>query len=193
MALQDLLAALEREAEQRISAEQAEAAAAAAALTRDAEALRVARRDDALARERSRLETTAARDVALATREAEHAVLTAREALVERVLGLVREGLAREALSPAEVAALARLAERALDHAGDRPALVRTTSALRQAVADRCAARGVPVEVDAALHAGSQVGTADGRVLIDASLPGRLVAREAEARIHIVASLEPPA
>ncbi len=193
MALQDLLAALEREAEQRIAAEQAEAAAAAATLLRDAEARRVARREELLARERTRLETAAAREVALATRDAEHAVLTAREALVERVLALVREGLAREPLSAAEIAALAALAERALAHAGDRPAGVRATPALQPAVAARLSGRGLSVAADAAVCAGSQVATADGHLVIDASLPGRLAAREAEARIHILASLEPRA
>ncbi len=191
MALQDLLAALEREAEQRIAAEQAEAAAAAAVLTRDAEALRVARREERLAQERARLETAAAREVALATRDAEHAVLTAREALVDRVLALVREGLAREPLGAAEAAALGLLAERALAHAGDRPASLRATPSLQPALAARFLARGLPVEADPAICAGSHVATADGRVVIDASLPGRLAAREAEARIHILASLEP--
>lgn len=192
MALQDLLAALEREAEQRIAAEQAEAATAAAALLRDAEARRVAHREDRLARERARLEAAAAREVALATRDAEHAVLTAREALVERVLVLVREGLARDPLSAAEAAALATLAERALAHAGDRPAGVRATPSLQPVLAARWLGRGLAVEADEAVSAGSQVATTDGRVVIDASLPGRLTAREADARIHILASLEQP-
>lgn len=190
MALQDLLAALEREAEQRIATEQAEAVATAEALLREAEALRVARRDDGLARQRARLEAAAAREVALATRDAEHAVLTAREALVERVLALVRESLAGEPLDPGETAALVTLAERAVAHAGDRPVRLRATPALHPALAARLRERGLVVEADPSVCAGTLVATTDGRVLIDASLPGRLAAREADARIHILARPE---
>ena len=191
MALTDLLAALERDAEQRIAADRAEATALADRISREAAEGLARRRADAVGREAARLEGLAGREVALATRDAEHAVLSSREHLLERVLELARKRIRAGPMPPEAGAVLVALVEDALGYAGGEAVEVRSTPALAPAVSRAFRGRDqVRVAPDPTVHAGSQLRTADGRLAVDASLEGRLAAREAEARIEILRLLE---
>ncbi len=191
MALDDLLAALERETSERIAAEGATARAEAERLLAGAEERVARRRAEALARERDHLERAFGGEIAGAAREAERAVLLAREALLARVLDRVRERLAAEPPSPARIGGLVL---QALGYAGTVPVEVRVTPELVAALSASLGSRlNGALRPDPAVCGGALLRTTDARLEVDASLAGLLRTRESEARMRILAALEPGA
>ncbi len=191
MALTDLLAALERDAEQRIASDHAAATAQAAEISRQAAERVARRREEAVGREAARLRAEAGRQLALATRDAEHAVLASRETLLARVLELARGRIRdRDSTAKADETLLA-LAAAALGYAGGAAVRLRSAPDLAKAAAAHFRKRAhLEIVPDPALESGSVVESTDGRLAIDATLEGRLAAREAEARIEILRLLE---
>ncbi len=187
MALPELLAALEREAETRIAGELEAAKAEAAAITAAAGARLTRRREDALGRATTLLRAESEQRWALASRAAERSVLASREGMLERVLTRVRERLSTATVAQAAGALLQGLLQDALAYTGSEPADIRTAPQASARVAQALDGRpGVTVVPDRTVGSGSIVATSDGRLTVDASMAGRLAAREAEARIYIL-------
>lgn len=191
MPLPDLLAALEREAEDRMARDRAAALAEADQITTEARERLTRRQELELARATARLRAEAERQHSQASRAAEQAVLTSREALLARVLALGRERLLAREPGAGERQAVRALLGDALRYLDGGAVEVRASPTLldlvRGALADR---PDHAVTAEPAVAAGGIVRGEGGRVTVDASLGGRLAARELEARIVILKLLE---
>jgi vacuolar-type H+-ATPase subunit E/Vma4 len=187
MALAELLAALEREAEARLAGELATATAEAAAIAGTARARLEQRRVEELAHAMARHRAEAEQQWSHASRAAERSVLASREALLERVLTRVRQRLSDpQPLGEAD-AALTAMVMDAMAYAGSEPVEIRAAPGLCERITRAVGTRpGLTVRPDPTVGAGSIVTTQDGRLTVDASLAGRLTALEAEARILIL-------
>ena len=193
MALEHLVAALEREAETKIGAELDAAREEAASLEAEA-GERVARlRADALQEQRVRLQQEAARIVAAARREARQKLLLARHRLLDRVLRRALELAPDVARSPAYLVGLPDDLVRAMSYIGQSAAVVRCSPALAVEVQPLLVGHGEwKLEVDPALAPGFQVAAADGSVVVDRTLPRRLLLEEARLRLEMLQELGEP-
>ncbi|HSH75046.1 MAG TPA: V-type ATP synthase subunit E [Longimicrobiales bacterium] len=149
MALQELLDALRKQAEERRSAERARAEAEVDAIrTRSREGLE-RRRSDSLRRAREEARSAAQRDTAEARRKAARRLLTSREHLLRRVRGALERRVATAMDDPEYTSELRRVLESTLDRLPAGTVVVRTLpaleSALAEAVAGRAAVRIEPV------------------------------------------------
>lgn len=191
MPLPDLLAALEREAEDRMARDRAAALAEADRITTEARERLTRRQELELARATARLRAEAEREQSQASRAAEQAVLTSREALLARVLALGRERLLAREPGAGERQAVTALLGDALRYLDGGPVAVQASPTLldlvRGALTDR---PDHAVTAEPSVPAGGIVRGEGGRVTVDASLGGRLAARELEARIVILKLLE---
>lgn len=187
MALEHLLAAMEREARAKIEAARAEG---------EAEAGRIAAAcGEGIARRRSEtlaaLETELRADSELRLAEARHRqqgeLLVARAKMLEQVFAAARARFGEAIRSEAYVATLpARLAE-ALGFLEGEAAVVRCASELAPHLAGLVAGRpGVSVETDAGAAPGILVVSADGSVEVDNTLTGRLERLRPELSVEIV-------
>lgn len=191
MPLPDLLAALEREAEDRMSRDRTAALAEADRIAAETRERHTRRQELALARATARLRAEAERQHAQASRAAEQAVLTSREALLLRVLTLGRERLLAREPGPAERHAVTTLLGDALRYLDGGPVEVRASPSLLELVRGALEARpDHAVTAEPSVAAGGILRGEGGRVTVDASLGGRLAAREFEARIVILRLLE---
>ena len=191
MPLPDLLAALEREAEDRMARDRAAALAEADRITTEARERLTRRQELELARATARLRAEAEREHSQASRAAEQAVFTSREALLARVLALGRERLLVREPGAGERQAVTALLGDALRYLDGGPVAVQASPTLldlvRGALTDR---PDHAVTAEPSVAAGGIVRGEGGRVTVDASLGGRLAARELEARIVILKLLE---
>ncbi len=175
MALEHLLAALERdataEAERRLAAARAEAAAIRAA----AEERLARRRAEVLDARAAELRGRAERALGEARRGGRRLVLEARHRLLGRVLAAARARLPEAMATPEYRAALPAALGAALACAGDAAVVVRCPPALAAAVRDALPrASGAAVEADSGVRAGFTLATADGVLTVDDTLDGRL-------------------
>jgi vacuolar-type H+-ATPase subunit E/Vma4 len=193
MALEHLIAALEREAETKIGAELDAARAKAASLEAEAGG-RVARlRAEALEEQRVRLQQEAERIVAAARREARQELLLARHRLLDRVLHRALELAPDVARSPAYRVGLPDDLVGAMSYIGQSAAVVRCSPALAAEMQPLLVGHGEwRLEVDPALAPGFQVAAADGSVVVDRTLPRRLQLEHARLRLEILQDLGEP-
>jgi vacuolar-type H+-ATPase subunit E/Vma4 len=193
MALEHLVAALEREAETKIGVELDAAREEAAGLEAEASG-RIARlRSEALQERQARLQQEAERIVAAARRKARQELLVARHRFLDRVLRCVLELVPDVPRSPAYLVGLQDDLVRAMSYIGQSAAVVRCSPALAAEVQPLLAGHGEwRLEVDPAVAPGFQVAAADGSVVVDRTLPRRLLQDEARLRLEILQELGEP-
>ncbi|MGE0353378.1 MAG: V-type ATP synthase subunit E [Gemmatimonadales bacterium] len=189
MALEHLLAAMEKEAAARAKAMLDAAREEAGGIMAVAEA-RVARsRAEEVDAVRARLDEEMHRALALERREVRAAVLQSRQAFLDQVLEAAHDGLARAAGQADYHATLSADLETALGYLGDAEARIRTSPGLEKIVAGITAGkRGIRIEPDDTIRAGFRVEAADGSVQVDQTLDQRLRDRWPALRIEVLAA-----
>jgi vacuolar-type H+-ATPase subunit E/Vma4 len=193
MALEHLVVALEREAETRIGVELDAARTEAARLEAEASSRIAKIRTEALQQRRVRLQQEAERIVAAARREARQKLLLARHRLLDRVLRRALELAPDMARSPAYLVGLPDDLVRAMSYIGESAAVVRCSPALATELQPLLVGHGEwKLEVDPALAPGFQVAAADGSVVVDRTLPRRLLLEEARLRLETLQELGEP-
>ena len=185
--LDHLLAALEREATGQGDAVRAAARAEADRITADAEARLARRRSDTLGARTAELRGEAEQALGEARRSGRKAVLQARERFLARVFDAARGMLPAALESSAYRTALPGHVADAVRAVGDEPAVIRCPAALREAVRSAVLGRTqLSVESDAT-HLGVTVTTADGAVIVDNTLEGRLERLRPQLAIQVLA------
>lgn len=189
MALPDLIARLERDAQGQVEAitrrADAEVRAIEAAAAR--EAADATTRD--LAERRRARQAALQRELSLARRRARADELVARRALMTRVFERARSLAAGAAVAPRHQDAVAGEFEEVLSYLEGLDVRVRCpagTASLLQEVAARC---GVVVEIDAAIGPGFVAEAVDGSVIIDHTLAARLARLEGQLAIDLMAEV----
>ena len=175
MALEDLLAALERDAtraaEQRIAEAEAEAAHLRSAARVRADALVV----DVLRTREVELRGDLERALFEERRRLRRETLQRRQSLLNQVRAAVEARLPATARDPANRSGLARDLERAFVYIEGLPAIVHAPPDLLPWARDHLESRsGVKIEADPSLDTGLVVTAADGSVRIDITLGTRL-------------------
>ncbi len=193
MALDQLLAALERDAtraaEQRMEAAEAEATRLRSAARAKADALRAGR----LQAQEKRLREEIERVLLVERRRLRAEMLRRRQALLDQMLATVEAKLPAATLDPTNRSGLGRDLDRALTYVDGIPAVVRTPSDLVGWARDALDGRsGITVQADPAITSGLTVTTADGSVVIDATLATRLRQSWPELSMKLIAWLERP-
>lgn len=190
MALDHLLAALERDATAQAEALLAEARATAAAVTREADERVAQHRRDALAARESTVRESTESALAEARRESRRRMLDARQRLLDRAFA------AAHALFPDAVngacyrAALPRHVVEALEAAGHEPVVVRCRDALVPVVQPIVASQArVTVRGDPGVPPGMVVTTTDGTMEVDQTLDGRLDRLRTRLALEVMARL----
>jgi vacuolar-type H+-ATPase subunit E/Vma4 len=191
MALDHLLAALERDAtrtaEQRVEAAEAEATRLRSAARAKADALRA----DRLQAQEKRLREEIERVLLVERRRLRAEMLRRRQALLDQALVMVEAKLPAATLDPANRSGLGRDLDRALTYVNGIPAVVRTPTDLVGWARDALDGRsGITVQADPAITSGLTVTTVDGSVVIDATLATRLRQSWPELSMKLLAWLE---
>ena len=192
MGLEQLLEALERDADAQVEQILAAARAQAARITGESATAVQRRREEAVAdRERARSREVE-HAVTLARREARRSILEARERLLERVFAAVRADLPAAAASAAYQATLPTALADALTAVGATQAVIRCPQALARCMerARPESASGVSVQVDPASGSGFRVASTDGAVEVDDTLESRLERLRPMLARRILAQLE---
>lgn len=191
MAIEQLLATLEREGNEDAERVLADARAEAARLRADAEEDLDRRRREAIEPEERRLRGEVAAALAVARRAARGAVLDARERLLERIFAAARTLLSDAAAGETYQRTLRRGVEEAVSYAGETPAVMRCSPALAPALTRLVRGRpNLTVEPDADAPPGFSITTADGSLSVDQTLTGRLEQLAPQLAIELVARLE---
>lgn len=177
VAMDQLIAALERDAAAEAEEMLQKARAEADEMTAGCRERLAHRLEDEAQRHERDLRAQAALAAARARRVGRSDVLRARDALLARVREAAESRVALLEGDPGYQAGLAGEVREALSFLGEGPAQVRCRSALlaliREAVADLQRA-GLSVQEDPQVPTGFVIGTADGRVEVDARLTTRL-------------------
>jgi V/A-type H+/Na+-transporting ATPase subunit E len=191
MALEHLLAALEREATVRVQSLLAAAQTEADRIRLDADALLARRRAEALKAREVDLRGAAEATLGEARRLSQVAILQARTQLLERVFGRARALFPEVVDGDAYRTALPSHVTEALAALGDEPAVIRCpeslVSVVRAAVGD---APRVTVRGDSAAPAGITAATTDGAIQVDNTLAGRLERLRAELALEVLARVQ---
>lgn len=175
MALEDLLAELERDGRSKADAELEAARGEAAGIAAESEERMRRRRAEFLASVKAELKAEVELALAEARHRAQGEVLAARQHMLDRVFDAAQALLAEAVQSESYAAVLgAHLAE-ALAYLGDAPAIVRCPGALAARVRELIAGReNVSVENHAAAEPGIAIVAGDGSFVVDNTLSGRL-------------------
>lgn len=173
MALDDLLAAVEREAERKIAARLAEAWTEAARVSAGSAEHLARRRAAAEAARRAELRAAATREVEESRRAARRTVLEARERLLDRVFRAARERLPSAVQGEVYAASLADEVAEVLSYFGTEPVVLRCPPILESRVRELAGA-GVTVRPDPGLTTGLAAESADGTLAVESTLQGRL-------------------
>lgn len=191
MALRELVLALEGEAEARLTAVRAEATLAADQLKAAATARLAHRRSADLAARAAEFDNAAAGAIDVVRRETAHRSLTARTEVLDAILARARALLAATAPAPTMSAGIRRDLDAALAYLGQTAAIVRGHPAwaptLRGILGEPSAIR---FEESEAIGPGLFVSTAEGRVVIDATLDNRLSRLWPELAIELLREIE---
>jgi vacuolar-type H+-ATPase subunit E/Vma4 len=192
MALPDLVARLERDAQQRITDLRANTQAQVSALAAQAAAVRDAQRDSELRRRRAVRRARLELELAQARQRARADQLHAQHALLVKIFQRAGEQLAAVATSPEYVNALPSHVKEALQFVEGQDVTVRCPPALvrdvRRAVEGR---PGVTVVEDAQAPPGILVSTTDGTVVVDNTLPARLKRLVPRLAVELLAQVPP--
>jgi vacuolar-type H+-ATPase subunit E/Vma4 len=194
MALAELVLALEREAEARIAAVRAEAAAQAEELRAEARARLARRRSADLVDREAELRAVATARLDAVRREGTLRSLTARAGALEAIRTRARTLLAATPPGAGMQRGLERDFAAARECLGTSEAVVGCRAAwapwLKAAPAGRS---GVRFEEREALGPGLVIGSADGRIEVDATLDGRLTRLWPELEIELRREMDSPA
>ncbi|HEY4591487.1 MAG TPA: V-type ATP synthase subunit E [Thermoanaerobaculia bacterium] len=175
MALDDLLAAVEREAERKIAARLAEAWTESARVAAGSAGHLARRRAEAAAARRAELRATATREVEESRRAARRTVLEARERLLDRVFRAARERLPAAMKGEAYAAALADEVAEVLSYFGAELVVLRCPPALEPQIRKLTSGfSGVTVAADPGLATGLAAESGDGELTVESTLDGRL-------------------
>jgi vacuolar-type H+-ATPase subunit E/Vma4 len=190
MALDHLLAALERDATAQAEALRAEARATAAAMTREADERVALRRRDALATRETAVRQSTESALADARHASRRRMLDARQRLLDQVFAAAH-ALLPEAVNGASYrAAVPRHIAEALEAVGDEPAVIRCPEALVPVVQPIVASQArVTVRGDPGVPPGMVVTTTDGVIEVDQTLDGRLERLRARLALELMARL----
>jgi vacuolar-type H+-ATPase subunit E/Vma4 len=191
MALEDLIQALRREADEEVAAILAAARTEVNAIHGQSEADLAARRGALQAKQDAERRSAVELALAVARRDARREVLEARARLLDRVFSAARTRFTGALVVAEYRAALpAQLAD-ALGCLGDRPGTVRChpdlLQELRRLVGNRTGIRVLP---DPAVGSGFKVASEDGGVVIDGTLEDRLARLETRIKQEVLAQLE---
>ena len=190
MALQDLLASLERDARADADTLLTEARARAAGLLSDADTRMTLRREETLhIAERAR-RAAGELAVALASRAARARVLEARARAIERVFAAVTAELPAALASPGYLQALPERLAAARGCLGDTPAAVRCAPPLLPAIRALAGSPPLAVTADAAVGNGFVLAACDGSLAVDETLEARLTRRRAALVVEIARALD---
>lgn len=191
MALADLIARLEREADARVSALEATAAAEAAALEAEAARTLAARRAHELTERRKARRARLDAELAQARREVRGAVLTAQHAVLAQVFARARGLLPALGRSPDYLAAVPAHFEEARRFVEGLEVVAHCTP---EVAARLAGARGaLQLEVEALASPGVVLRATDGSVVVDNTLAARLAQFEARLAVELLALLGAPA
>lgn len=190
MALADLIARLERDAEARLAALTAKTDAEVAVLQADAERAKRGFRDRELASRRATRRARLEHEQAEARQRARADRLRAQHALLERVFARARSRLPEVAASPGWRAALPHALVGALKYLEGQRVVVRCPQGVAELVRARLGKRDdVAVIEDPALALGCVVMTPDESVVIDDTLSTRLSRAEARLAVELIAEV----
>ncbi len=191
MALDHLLAALARDAEGEAERLLAEARAEAARIRADAQDRAQRVRADSLGGLEADRRAAMAVELAETRRAARRGVLEARAAVVARVFAEAGSRLPALLDDPCYRAALPNHLAEALSCVGGEESVVRCPPALAGTVGASVAGRpGVSVRAVADAPAGVTVETADGAIVVDNTLAGRLERGRRALELLVAARLE---
>lgn len=191
MALEHLLAALERETGERIAAVRQEAEGRAAAIREEAEAAVAHQLEGFERRHRAALEDEAGAEVAQARERAARRRLDARSALLHRVFTRAGELLEEAASTSAGRAALIDQARSAGTYVGGTPATLRCAPALAGALtAAFPPASSVRIVADAQAPPGFTLATDDNHLTVDGTLAARLERLRPALAVGLAARVE---
>lgn len=191
MALADLIARLEQDADSQVQAIRHQAEADVRAIeVADAEALAAATAQH-LDRSRARRRAALQRELAVARRAARTRELEARHALLARILDRARGLLVEAASSDAYREALAGHLAEALSYLEGLPCRIRCAPicepVLRPLVAGH---HGVALEIDQTLGPGLIAETPDGTVVVDNTLGARLSRIERRLAVELMGEVD---
>lgn len=191
MALEELLRALEREAEQDIATVRAEADAEVQRIAAAAGARSARRKEQALAEEERTLRDRAGAELAQVRRDAEGEVLRERRRVLDRVYGIVASRLGEVQASDAYRRGLADRVLSALGYAGDAPATLICHASLHEAIQRIAGGRtGVRVVADPAGEEGFRVVVDETGFVVDERIAARLEQMRPDLDIALVATIE---
>lgn len=191
MALEHLLAALERDTEEQVSALLQEAAARAAAIRDETESAVTEQLATFEHRRRTALTAEAGTEVAEARERAGRRRLEARAAFLSAVFERARERLDEAAAREAGRAALVEQAREAVSFLGGAPGLLRCSPALAEPLtAAFPAGTSVEIRPDRTAPPGFTVTTADGHLTVDGTLAPRLERLRPQLAVDLMARVE---
>ncbi|HYL56630.1 MAG TPA: V-type ATP synthase subunit E [Gemmatimonadales bacterium] len=190
MALDHLLAALERDATAQAEALRTEARATVAAVTREADERVAQRRRDALVSREAAVRQSTESALADARHASRRRMLDARQRLLDHVFAAAHVLFAEAVNGAAYRAVLPHHIAEALEAAGDEPALIRCPEALVPVVQPIVASQArVTVRGDPGVPPGLVVTTTDGAIEVDQTLDGRLERLRARLALAVMARL----
>jgi vacuolar-type H+-ATPase subunit E/Vma4 len=190
--VEELRSSLEQEGRARIAAIGREAAAEAERLRADAAQAASRRREELLGRAELELRREARARVAEARREARRLALAARAELLERVFERAAEELARALAAPSARAWLEARADEALALLPGGASRVTASSELAAGLAQALEGReGVRVEADPAQPAGFRASSADGAIVVDATVPSLIEQARTRLAAEVLRDIAP--
>ncbi|MBM4777875.1 MAG: hypothetical protein GQE15_09250 [Archangiaceae bacterium] len=192
MALADLIARLEHDADTRISELTAKAEAEARSLLAEASRVKETLRTTELSRRRSVRQARLERELAEARARARAQVLEARHAVLARIFEKVRERIPTLGASESWASVLPRHLENALRYVEGQRVLVRCSPSSTPLVRQHLAGRDTVIVVeDPQTPAGFVVTSADEGVVIDQTLEARLTRSEQRLAVELMARVSP--
>jgi vacuolar-type H+-ATPase subunit E/Vma4 len=191
MPLDDLVAAIEKNAEAQAAAELEEARAESARVTAAAEAEAAVRRTEYLAQKERECWAEVQVVLVAARREASRAVLTAQARLLDQIFAAAAGRLSAAMKTKAFRIALPAHVREALAYIDGLSVVIRCPSAIADAVlAATAGGDNVRVEVDDGSPPGVVVSSTDGSVSIDNTLPARITRLRPDLAVEIMKGIE---
>lgn len=189
MALPDLIAKLERDAQGQVEAiaQRAEAEVRAIEAAARQELAEAAARIHA--ERQTVVQATFNRELSQARRRARADELDAQRALVARVLHRARALSVDASASPGYREAVAAHLEDALSYLEGVDVRLRCSAAMEPLLRPFAARRGVPIEIDPSVGPGFVAEARDGSVTIDNTLAARLARLDAQLAVHLLAEV----
>lgn len=193
MALEHLLAALERDAEATAEAELSAARAEAVRIEAESAARVEQRRASFVATRERELRAAGATAAAEVRRRTRRAILEARQRLLDRVFTAAEHRLRAAVDDPAFVERLGEYLAEARTYLGDGPVIARCRPELAARVRRLAAkAKSVTVVTDPAAGTGIRLSAADGAVEVDNTLDARLARLRPRLALEVLQRLERP-